>query len=171
MTPNSPIPLYTRAARALQIIPADLVLLTARFGAAAIFFLSGRTKVDGILHIKDSTYYLFETDYKLPLVPPHIAAHLATYSEHFFPLLLVLGLFSRVGALGLFAMTATIEIFVYPDAWPTHLSWVGLLLPIIAFGPGGWSLDALLGIDPPAGIGTRPRPVHTSAAARKPHQP
>ena len=73
----------------------------------------------------------------------------ATYSEHLFPILLTLGLFSRVGALGLFCMTATIEIFVYPDAWPTHLSWAGLLLPIIALGGGNWSLDRLLGIEGP----------------------
>jgi len=143
------IALYSRiAARIDRLIPGAFLLLTARFGAAAIFFLSGRTKVDGILHIKDATYTLFQTDYKLPFVPPVIAAHAATYSEHFFPILLVLGLFSRVGALALLGMTCVIEIFVYPDAWPTHLSWAGLLLPIIARGGGAWSLDNLLGLDP-----------------------
>ena len=146
---TSPLALYTRAASKLNVIPADVLLLVARLGVAAVFFMSGRTKVDGFLHIKDSTYSLFETDYKLPFVPPHIAAHAAAYSEHLFPLLLVLGLFSRVGALGLLGMTTTIEIFVYPDAWPTHLSWAGLLLPILARGGGAFSLDALLGIDPP----------------------
>ena len=150
MTEIRPLPLYTRAAQSLNVIPTALVLLIARLGVAAVFFMSGRTKVDGILHITDSTYSLFETDYKLPFVPPWYAAHAATYSEHFFPILLVLGLFSRVGALGLFGMTATIEIFVYPDAWPTHLSWAGLLIPIIARGGGAWSLDALLGLDPPS---------------------
>jgi putative oxidoreductase len=140
---------YARVTALLDLIPTPLVLLTARLGAAGVFFMSGRTKVDGILHIKDSTYTLFETDYRLPFVPPHIAAHAAAYSEHLFPILLTLGLFSRVGALGLLGMTAVIEIFVYPDAWPTHLSWAGLLLPIIARGGGAWSLDALLGIDRP----------------------
>jgi putative oxidoreductase len=77
-----------------------------------------------------------------------IAAHAATYSEHLFPILLVLGLFSRVGALALLGMTTVIEVFVYPDAWPTHLSWAGLLLPIIARGGGAWSLDRLLGLEP-----------------------
>ena len=147
--PKGLLALYGQAAGMLNVIPQAAYLLTARLGVAAVFFMSGRTKVDGILHITDSTYTLFETDYKLPFVPPHIAAHMATYSEHFFPLLLVLGLFSRVGALGLLGMTATIEIFVYPDAWPTHLSWAGLLLPILARGGGAWSLDALFGIDPP----------------------
>jgi len=146
----SPIlPPYALVARRLdQLIPSSVLLLTARLGAAAIFFLSGRTKVDGLLHIKDATYELFRTDYRLPLVPPEIAAHLATYSEHFFPILLVSGLFTRVAASGLLAMTLVIEIFVYPDAWPTHLSWAGLLLPLIARGGGDWTLDRLIGLEP-----------------------
>jgi putative oxidoreductase len=139
--------IYERLITPLNRIPSNLLLLVARLGIAAVFFESGRTKVDGLLTLKDSTYYLFETDYALPLIPPNIAAHAATYSEHLFPILLVLGLFSRLGALGLLGMTTVIEVFVYPDAWPTHLSWAGLLLPIIACGPGAWSLDNLLGID------------------------
>jgi putative oxidoreductase len=142
-----PLNPYERAVAVLDHIPSSFLLLVARLGVAAVFFMSGRTKVDGILHIKDSTYTLFETDYKLPFIPPHIAAHAAAYSEHLFPILLVLGLFSRVGALALLGMTTVIEVFVYPDAWPTHLSWAGLLLPIIARGGGAWSLDHLFGID------------------------
>jgi putative oxidoreductase len=144
---TSPLPIYTTAAAALNRIPGDLLLLVARFGVAGVFFMSGRTKVEGLLTIKASTYDLFNTDYKLPFVPPVIAAHAATYSEHLFPILLVLGLFSRVGALALLGMTTVIEVFVYPDAWPTHLSWAGLLLPIIARGGGAWSLDRLLGLE------------------------
>lgn len=143
---------YSQAADLLERIPTDLLLLVARFGAAAIFFLSGRTKVDGFLHITDATYSLFETEYTVPLLPPHISAHLSTYGEHLFPILLVLGLFTRVGALGLLGMTAVIEIFVYPEAWPTHLSWAAILLPLIARGGGRWTLDALFGIDRPRGI-------------------
>ena len=139
--------LYARLVAPLNLIPSNLLLLVARLGVASVFLQSGRTKVDGLLTLKDSTYFLFETDYALPLIPPHVAAHAATYSEHLFPILLVLGLFSRLGALGLLAMTAVIEIFVYPDAWATHLSWAGLLLPIIACGPGDWSLDRLLGLE------------------------
>jgi putative oxidoreductase len=145
---TSPIPFYAQAAAALNRIPGDLLLLVARFGIAGVFFMSGRTKVEGLLTIKASTYDLFNTDYKLPFVPPVIAAHAATYSEHFFPILLVLGLFTRVGGLALLGMTTVIEVFVYPDAWPTHLSWAGLLLPLIARGGGAWSLDRLLGLDP-----------------------
>ena len=130
-----------------KIIPDNALLLVARLGIAAIFFLSGRTKVDGWLTITDGTYELFRTDYRLPLVPPEIAAHVATYAEHLFPILLVLGLFTRPAAIALLGMTAVIEIFVYPDAWPTHLSWTALLLPLIARGGGDWSLDRVLKID------------------------
>jgi putative oxidoreductase len=140
--------IYARFCSLLDRLPGSILLLVARFGVAAVFFMSGRTKVDGILHITDSTYSLFETDYKIPLIPPHIAAHLAAYQEHLFPILLVLGLFNRVAALGLLGMTTVIEVFVYPDAWPTHLSWAGLLLPIIFRGGGKFSLDYLLGLDP-----------------------
>lgn len=66
---------------------------------------------------------------------PVVAAHVATYAEHLFPILLVLGLFTRVAALALLGMTLVIEVFVYPDAWSTHLSWAGLLLPLIARAP------------------------------------
>ncbi|MFZ4833693.1 DoxX family protein [Rouxiella sp. Mn2063] len=125
-------------------IGETLLLLIARIGIAATFFLSGRTKVSGFLTLKPSTYELFRTEYALPLIPPHIAAHLATYAEHGFPLLLVLGLFSRFAASGLLFMTLVIEIFVYPDAWPTHLTWAGLLLLIMARGAGKLSLDNVL---------------------------
>jgi putative oxidoreductase len=127
-----------------SLVPEALLLLVARFGIAAVFFMSGRTKVEGLLTITDGTYELFRTDYALPLVPPEIAAHAATWSEHLFPILLVLGLFTRPAALALLGMTTVIEVFVYPDAWPTHLSWAGLLLPLIARGSGAWSLDHLL---------------------------
>lgn len=134
------------ATRATQLISDTMLALVARLAIAAVFFLSGRTKVTGWLTIKDSTYTLFEQEYKLPLVPPEIAAHLAAYAEHFFPLLLVLGLFTRSAALGLLGMTTVIEIFVYPDAWPTHLTWAGLLLFLVGRGAGAWSLDRLFGI-------------------------
>lgn len=154
-TISGPLPIYTRAAKLLDRVSGSALLLVARLGVASVFFLSGRTKVDGLLHITDGTYSLFETEYALPLVPPHIAAHLATYAEHLFPILLALGLFTRVGALGLLGMTTVIQIFVYPDAWSTHLSWAGLLLPIVCRGGGRFSLDHLLGLDPARGFKAR----------------
>jgi putative oxidoreductase len=129
-----------------RLLTHSLLALVTRFGIASIFFLSGRTKVTGLLTLTDSTYSLFATDYKLPLVPSDIAAHLGTYSEHLFPILLVLGLFTRFSAFALLGMTTVIEVFVYPDAWPTHLSWAGLLLYLIARGGGVISLDHKLGI-------------------------
>ena len=127
-----------------RFLPDDLLLIVARWSIASVFFLSGRTKVEGILTIKSSTYDLFASEYALPLIPSEWAARLATGAEHLFPLLLVLGLFTRTSALALLGMTTVIEIFVYPDAWPTHLSWAGLLLPLVARGGGKWSLDHAL---------------------------
>ncbi len=130
-----------------RLIPHDLLAVAARLSIAAIFFLSGRTKVDGFLRITDGTYELFRSEYKLPLLPPEVAAHLATYAEHLFPLLLVLGLGTRLCALALLGMTLTIQLFVYPDAWPTHLSWAAILLYLAGRGPGTLSLDRLLKVD------------------------
>ncbi|HEY1150150.1 MAG TPA: DoxX family protein [Pseudoduganella sp.] len=127
-----------------RLIPPAVQLLVARIAIAAIFFLSGRTKVEGLLTLKQSTYDLFEYEYALPLLPSDIAAQLATYAEHFLPMLLVLGLFTRSSALALLGMTLVIEIFIYPAAWPTHLSWAGLLLPLIAYGGGTFSADNLI---------------------------
>ena len=141
---RAPFDLFADLAR--RALPMSLLLLVQRCGIAAIFFLSGRTKVTGWFTISDDAFELFRTEYKLPLVPPEIATYAATFSEHFFPALLVLGLFTRYAALALLGMTTVIEIFVYPDAWPTHLSWAGLLLPLIAFGGGRIALDRLIGI-------------------------
>lgn len=129
-----------------RLLGESFLCLVARLGIASVFFLSGRTKVEGFLTITPSTYELFRSEYALPLIPPHIAAHLAAYAEHLFPLLLVLGLGTRLSALALLGMTSVIELFVYPDAWPTHLTWAGLLLLLIARGAGNWSLDRLLRI-------------------------
>jgi putative oxidoreductase len=147
---SMPIEIYRRAGRfATRLLPPSLLLLVARLGIGAVFFLSGRTKVDGILHITDATYELFRTEYALPVIDPVVAAHLSAYVENFAPILLALGLLVRPAALVMLGMTAVIEIFVYPDAWPTHLSWAGLLLPLIAMGGGNWTLDRLLGLEAP----------------------
>jgi putative oxidoreductase len=133
---------FTTLAR--RALPPSLLLLVQRIGIAAIFFQSGRTKVEGWFTIPDTTYELFRFEYSGVPLPPEFAAVMATVGEHVFPILLVLGLFTRLSALALLGMTLTIQIFVYPDAWPTHLSWAGLLLPLIALGGGKFSLDRLL---------------------------
>lgn len=140
----SRLALYTWIER---LVPERLIALIVRLGIASVFFTSARTKVDGLLHITDGTYTLFREEYHLPLLDPVIAAHLATYGEHLFSILLVLGLFTRGSALALLGMTTVIEVFVYPDAWPTHLSWAGLLIYLVARGGGAWSLDRLFKLD------------------------
>lgn len=130
-----------------RLVPEAAVGLVIRLGVAAIFLPSARTKVDGALHITDGTYTLFREEYRLPLIPPDIAAHMATYAEHLFSILLILGLFTRFSAVAFLGMTAVIEVFVYPDAWPTHLSWAALLVYLVARGGGAWSLDRALRLD------------------------
>jgi putative oxidoreductase len=128
------------------LVGHSFLALVARLSIAAIFFQSGRTKVEGFLTITDGTYQLFETEYKLPLIPPEIAAHMSAYVETFVPMLLVLGLATRLSATILLGMTTIIEIFVYPDAWPTHLSWAAILLYLIARGGGRISVDHAIGV-------------------------
>lgn len=141
--PQKAVALYnTIAQRMSTLISATVLALAARLALAAIFFLSGRTKVDGLLTVNDSAYALFRDEYKVPLLPPEFAAHMAAYAEHLLPLLLVLGLFTRFAALALFGMTLVIQIFVYPSAWPTHLSWAALMLYLMAHGGGRLALDA-----------------------------
>lgn len=140
---NRLIAFQDRATRVASILlPPSLLLLVARLGIAGVFFLSGRTKVDG-LSITEGAYELFRTEYALPVIPPEIAAIAATTAEHLFPILLAVGLFTRVSALALLGMVMVIQIFVYPDAWSTHLSWAAILLPLLAQGGGAWSLDAV----------------------------
>ena len=88
--------------------------------------------------------------YKVPLLPPDLAAYLSTIGEHVFSVLLLVGLASRLSALGLFGMTMVIQLFVFPDGWPEHILWVSLQLLIIARGPGAVSLDHLIWTRRPA---------------------
>lgn len=153
--------LIERAVRLLDSIPYALVALFARIVVAHAFFASGQTKVEGPViggevlgmdlsvivptHIRDAAFTLFAEEYKVPLLPTHLATYMAAIGEHILPVLLVFGLASRFSALGLIAMTMVIQIFVYPDAWWTvHAYWLGLLILIVAQGPGALSLDHLV---------------------------
>lgn len=137
------LPLNARLGR---LIPTDLVQLAARVFVGVTFWLSARTKVEG-LSIKPSTFYLFEREYALPLIPPDWAAVLATLGEHAFSVLIIAGLCTRLSAAGLLAMTAVIQIFVYPEAWVLHGTWAASLLAVLAYGPGRLSVDRLLRLD------------------------
>lgn len=158
MTPNAPaVPAdshgtglrgrYNRGAALLtRLISHDLLALSARLGIGGVFWLSGRTKVDGWLTVSDSAIALFAEEYKVPLLPPEVGAHLAAYAEHLFPILLVLGLCTRASALALLGMTAVIQTFVYPNAWPTHLVWATALLYLAGRGAGRIALDHRVGL-------------------------
>ncbi len=126
--------------RLAERIPQSVVQLTARLAIANVFWRSGQTKVNGF-HIREETFYLFREDYKVPLLPSDLAAYLATFAEHVLPILLLIGLATRLSALGLLGMTLVIQLFVIPGGWPEHLLWFSVLLLIIARGPGAISLD------------------------------
>jgi putative oxidoreductase len=130
----------------MESIPYWLVALMARVPIAAVFWRSGRTKVDGwnILQVNDSAIQLFENEFRVPILSPLFAAHMSAIAEHVFPVLLVVGLATRYSALALLGMTAVIEIFVFPDAWPTHGTWAACFLILIVRGPGVVSLDHLI---------------------------
>ena len=138
-------------------IPHSAIALLARFSIAMTFWTSGQTKIEGLVldpiggnlalgwpRLSDSALELFRSEYALPIIPPQLAAYMAATAEHVLPLLLLLGLASRLSAFGLLGMTLVIQTFVYPSAYPTHGLWVALLLYIMARGPGAISLDRLL---------------------------
>lgn len=138
----------------LERIPPSLVALLARFSIAAVFWTSGQTKIQGLAinfvtgefklgwpRLSDSAVDLFKDEYRLPVIPPELAAPLATTAEHLFPLLILIGLGTRFSALALLFMTLVIQVFVYPGAYATHGTWAAVLLYLIARGPGNLSLD------------------------------
>lgn len=149
--------LLQRAVALLDRIPHGVIALLGRFSIAAVFWKSGQTKVEGLAidivsgeftlglpRLSDSAVALFRDEFRLPVIPPELAAPLAAFAEHLFPLLILIGLATRFSALALLVMTATIQVFVYPDAYPTHGVWAAVLLYLVARGPGALSVDALL---------------------------
>ena len=138
-----PVRMVRRVIAAMDRIPCWLIALSARIFPAAVFWQSGLTKVAGF-SLKPSAIALFENEYQLPLIDPAIAAYASAVAEHLFPVLLVIGLATRFSALALLVMTAVIEVFVYPGAWPTHGVWATCFLIVIARGPGLLSLDHLI---------------------------
>ena len=149
--------LITRAIGLMEKIPHSLIAFIARFSIAAVFWKSGQTKVEGLAidlfdgtvqlgwpHLADSTIPLFQSEYHVPLLAPEIAAHMAAFAEHFFPVLILIGFATRFSALALLGMTLVIEVFVYPDAYPTHGTWAAVLLYLMATGPGKLSIDHMI---------------------------
>ncbi|WHS61623.1 DoxX family protein [Pseudomonas sp. G2-4] len=141
----------------LEKIPHSLIAFLGRFSIAAVFWKSGQTKIEGLAidlldgtfqiglpHLADSTIPLFKSEYALPLLSPELAAYLAASAEHVFPVLILFGLATRFSAMALLGMTLTIQLFVYPDAYPTHGTWAAVLLYLMARGPGVLSIDHLI---------------------------
>jgi putative oxidoreductase len=125
----------------VELVPYGFVALVSRFAIASVFWRSGQTKVQGF-HIREETFDLFREEYTL--LPPDLAAYMSTIAEHVFPVLLVVGLASRLSATGLLFMTMVIQLFVYPSGWSDHILWIAILLTIVSRGPGTISLDHAL---------------------------
>ena len=137
------LPIITFALRVLHWldrVPYTLLAIPLRFAVATVFWNSGTTKLANW----DTTIALFTDEYQVPLLPPEIAATMAATIELSTPVLLVLGLLTRPAAIVLLAMVTVIEVFVYPQAWPTHIQWAAMLLVLLCRGPGKLSLDHLV---------------------------
>lgn len=132
--------LASRIVRMLDGVPYTLLALPLRAAVAVIFWNSAMAKLANW----DTTIALFTDDYQLPLLPPELAAYLAATIELTTPILLLLGLLTRATALVLLGMTTVIEVFVYPQAWPTHIQWAAMLLILLCRGPGELSIDHLV---------------------------
>lgn len=144
----------TRAIALMERIPNTVVAFIARFSIAAVFWNSGQTKVQGFVvnlvsgeftlgwpSLSDSALALFQDEYKLPFIPPELAAPMAATAEHVLPVLILIGLGTRFAALGLLGMTLVIQLFVYPGAYATHGTWAAVLLYLMSRGPGMLSVD------------------------------
>lgn len=126
--------------RALGAVPQGIFDLAFRVSVGAVFFKSGLVKIQSW----EPTVGLFRDEYRVPILPPEIAATLAATAELACPVLIVLGLFARLGAAALLGMTFVIQFLVYPENWAEHLMWASLLAWIVSRGPGALSLDRLL---------------------------
>ncbi len=126
-----------RIIRWLDDVPYWILAIPLRFAVATVFWNSAMTKLENW----STAVELFTEEYKVPLLPPELAAYMAVSIELTAPVLLVLGLATRPAALVLLGMTTVIEVFVYPQAWPTHIQWAAMLLVLLCRGAGNLSLD------------------------------
>lgn len=121
----------------LDAVPYAILAIGLRLAVATVFWNSAMTKLANW----QTALALFTDDYQVPLLPPEVAASMAVSIELTTPVLLVVGLAARPAALALLGMTAVIEVFVYPQAWPTHIQWAAMLLVLLCRGAGTFSLD------------------------------
>jgi putative oxidoreductase len=140
-SPPSPVlTLIGRVKQRLDGVPYTVLAVPMRLAVATVFWNSAMTKLANW----GTAVALFVDEYKVPLLPPELGAYLAVSIELTTPVLLIAGLFTRFAALVLLGMTAVIEVFVYPLAWPTHIQWAAMLLILLCRGPGRLSVDHLL---------------------------
>jgi putative oxidoreductase len=129
-----------RGIRLLERIPYAAIALVARVATFSVFMRSGLVKLSDW----NSTLLLFQNEYRVPLLPPHLAAYMAASLELGCSSLILLGLATRLSVLALLGMIAVIQTFVYPNAWPDHIQWIGFMFILLARGPGAISVDALI---------------------------
>ncbi len=134
------VSLFTRILRWPERIPYAFLAVPLRLAVATVFWNSALTK----LASWETALALFSDEYRVPILPPELAAYMAVSVELTTPVLLVLGLATRPAAAVLLGMTTIIQVFVYPQAWPTHIQWAAMLLVLLARGPGKISIDWLI---------------------------
>ena len=129
-----------QAIAVLGRMPLSLLQFLFRFSIGAVFWYSGLTKIASW----QTTILLFADEYKVPILPPELAATLATTVELSCPVLLFFGLATRLATLPMLGMTFVIGVFVYPEDWVEHIGWASMLLFILTRGPGTLSLDHVI---------------------------
>ena len=124
----------------LSRFPLSVIQLAGRIGVGTVFFKAGLLKYSSW----EFTVLLFRDQYRVPLLDPAVAARIAMVQELTMPILLFLGLATRVATLPLLAMILVIQLFVYPNAYSDHLVWGSILVLLLTRGPGVFSLDHLI---------------------------
>jgi len=137
---------------ALGRFPLAIHQLLFRLAIAGVFLKAGLTKIASW----ETTVALFRDEYKVPVLPPEVAAPMASTVEIGCSVLLVVSLASRLATLPMLGMLLTIQLFVYPSAWPEHLVWGSILLFLLTRGPGAISIDRLIGLEPAQRESTAP---------------
>jgi putative oxidoreductase len=137
------------ALAALGRVPLPLIQLLFRLAIASVFLKAGLNK----LASWELTVQLFADEYKVPVLPPELAATLAAGFEVGCSVLLALGLATRLATLPLLGMIAVIQTFVYPSAYAEHLTWASILIFLLTRGGGAWSIDRAVGLEPTEPVG------------------
>lgn len=137
---RTPLAVFDRAIALLNAIPYSVIALIARAATFSVFFRAGTQKLSDW----NSTLLLFQNEYRVPVLPPELAAYMAASMELGGSVLVLIGLATRLSVFALLGMVMVIQTFVYPEAWPDHIQWLAFMFLLLARGPGKVSIDALL---------------------------